>query len=364
MKAIISFFLISLILSACGGQTISDSTPTPSSPASQTNSLPATQSGTAKTPPDLYAGFTQNPTIPFIMVHQSGETLGVIQEIDTSNITGVVWVSSEGKSIVVHSDGNGMPKSALVGEDIVFYTNYTSDTVDITILHTDGTRETFQAKLDTDLLNRITAFFAPPVTMISYSNLGSHPLLQYDSWTLIRTGLYMTGAAFCIGNVIASFAEPVALLLLAKACSGFILGTMIRVGSALNLNVADLQTIKDISDILKCSPVDPLSCINAMATELEKLVNNAASIDSKTSLFPTRTPLGQGPGVGNTPTGSLGCNVPIPLGVCLDNHGNRGPCGFKPDPVTGRQPTGNQVCQSSGKTCLYVSRDGGVECSP
>ena len=88
------------------------------------------------------------------------------------------------------------------------------------------------------------------------------------------------------------------------------------------------------------------------------------STDSNNSLFPTRTPLGQGPGTGNTPTGSLGCNVPIPLGVCFDAHGNHGPCGFKPDPVTGRQPTGNQVCQSSGKTCLYVSRDGGVACSP
>jgi len=56
------------------------------------------------------------------------------------------------------------------------------------------------------------------------------------------------------------------------------------------------------------------------------------------------------------------CQQPVPMGQCIDSNGNTVSCGFLPDPITGLQPTGDQVCQAQGKMCVAVTADGGVSC--
>ena len=335
----------------------------------QTTPKPTFTPSANKPQHEIYAGFTQNKNIPFVMIHRSGESLAVTQDVSATNVTGVVWTSSDGKSIVIYSDSNGRPKSAVVGKDIILYSNYSTDIVDITIIHADGTRELFQSKLDIDLLNKITSFVSPPYNLIAYSIPNPMRPQQLDKWFYIKTSLYILGAASCIKAVPGSLVIPVVgIPLLASACTGFLLETVVRVGNALNLDVGDIQTLNNNLDIGMCAMGSVSDCLNVYVTEAEKQEKISDEINSNPPLiptptpkvFPTRTPLGQVPVVIATPIGALLCDGPIPLGQC----GNQTSCGFKSDPITGRQPTGNQVCQASGKVCLYVTSDGGVACAP
>jgi len=276
MKSIVIVLVVALIILACGIQTISEPTiPLPSS-TSQIFSPTQAPTSTNEPPHEIYAGFTDNSEIPFIMIHQSGESLGVIQDPNSSKVTGVVWNSADGKSIVIYTDSNGMPQSAVAGDDIISYSNYTANTVDVTVTHADGTQEAFQAQLDTDLLNKITSFSAPSFNLVSYHR--SQSPQQLDKWFYIKTGLYIAGAANCISKVPGSAVVPIiGIPLLAQACAGFLLGTVIRVGNALNLDVGGLEAAKNTWDVLNCyAPASldvvarALACANAMATEFEK----------------------------------------------------------------------------------------------
>ena len=72
-----------------------------------------TLTATNEPPHEIYAGFTENKAMPFIMIHQSGESLVVTQDNNSSKITGVVWTSADGQSIVIYADSDGYPKSAV-----------------------------------------------------------------------------------------------------------------------------------------------------------------------------------------------------------------------------------------------------------
>jgi hypothetical protein len=241
---------------------------------------------------EIYAGATGNKALPYIMLHRSGESLVGIQEAGSVNLSGVIWTSPNGESIVIHSDGNGLPISAVVGEDTILYSNYTHDTVDMTIIHQDGTSEAFQAKPDSNLLNLITAFNTPAYSLVSYPLSNLHQPAQWDTF-IAKTLLYMTGAAVCIASVPAAIANPlIGIPLLLDACSGSLLGTLIRVGSIAGLDVGDLQTIKNNLDIAKCSTgMAPLACANVYVTTAEEQENKASSIKSKAqvALVPSPT---------------------------------------------------------------------------
>src|SRR5689334_16932594 len=68
---------------------------------------------------DLYAGFTENKEIPFVMLHSQGEKLGVMKDSGSSEPTGVTWISSSGEAIVIYTDKNGLPTSLVAGEEII-----------------------------------------------------------------------------------------------------------------------------------------------------------------------------------------------------------------------------------------------------
>lgn len=260
LKSVSAILAIVMGIIACRGQAVSQPTPSPSSEPLH----------------EIYAGFTENEKIPFLMIHQSGESLGVIRDVNSpNNIGGIVWYSSEGQSVTVYTDNSQMPQRAVVGEDIILYSNYLNDTVDVTIIHPDGTSETFRAQIDTELLNKITAF-SPSVRLVSYSLSEAQ---QLDKWFFIKTGLYIAGAALCIKDIPSAVGVPVVgiPLLLTGACSGFLLGSVIRAGSLLNIDVTDLADAKSVWDTQKCfAPASPdlvsraLACANALASELER----------------------------------------------------------------------------------------------
>lgn len=230
---------------------------------------------TATTEPqhDIYAGFTDNKALPYALIHKSGERLVVTQDINSAQVTGVVWTSVDGESIVIYADNDGRPQSAVIGGEVVLYSNYTNDTVDITVIHADGTRETFQSQLDVQLLNKITAFAPSSNMLIAYSTskLNGPDVLFY-----MKFGLYLVGAGMCISAATTAIGVP-----MAAACSGFLLASVIRMADIYHLDVTPLKNISNGLTLVKCALVQGdnyLACINTILTEAEVIAQKATEL--------------------------------------------------------------------------------------
>lgn len=268
LRIISAILAISLTMSACG-------TVFTVEPPDQIY-IPDTEPPALTEPPhEIYAGFTDNQAMPFIMVHQSGENLAVTGDINSSNITGIVWHSVDGNSIVIYSDNDGRPAVAVIGEDTILYSNYTDDTVDLTVIQADGTRSMFQAELDTNLLNKITAYAPASNSLVSYSIPNAHWQGQLDKWFWMKTGMYMLGVATCTAGGYAAITTgtilfPPVLHILTLSCSGAILGTLIRVGTIFHMDVGGLESIDSGLNMVNCAYADITGCVNVFLTDAEK----------------------------------------------------------------------------------------------
>lgn len=262
LKIISVVLAISLTVSACGVASTA-------APPDQIYIPPEAPTTNNEPLPEFYAGFTQSEEIPFLMVHQNGESLGTIGDTN-SPIEGVVWVSSDGESsMVIYSNDDGLPQSAVVGEDVILYSNYTnSGMVDITILYQDGTSETFQAQLDTELLNKVWSFSSPSFSTVSYSLVSPQQPLSTDGLLLMKQGLYLLGAASCLNLVMAPVLPPLAAL--ALPCAGTLIGGVIMYGNLLNMNVAGLESINSGLNMVKCASAELTACVNVFLNESEK----------------------------------------------------------------------------------------------
>jgi hypothetical protein len=272
--AFLVFVLITVSLAGCG------QTPTPAAPAFPDTAVPSDPSEAAH---EIYAGFTGDPAMPFVMIHQSGESLVVTQDVNSSSISGVVWTSEQGESIVIYADGEGRPQIAVAGNEMVLYSNYTYDSVDVLILHADGSREMFTSRLDVNFLNSLKSERPPVESMISYSPLSAQPR-QFDKWFYMKTGLYMFGVATCAASVgtalTVGLAVPIiGIPLLAAGCSGTILGTAIRVGNILHMDVTGLENLNNGINGVKCVfTTDLPACASLIVNETERQEKMAAEI--------------------------------------------------------------------------------------
>jgi len=301
MKVIVAVIVISSVILSCGRQTNpqppSTQPPfTPTPPTSQINTPTSIATTTNEPTHDIYAGFTESNSMPFAMLHRSGENLFVTQDINSSTISGVVWNSADGKLLVVYSDSNGRPESVVIGNTIIQYSNYTTNTVDLTIIYPDGTRETLQANLNIDLQNKITAFSPASYELASYAK--STPRQSQQWLNYMKAGLFALGTASCVVTIYAPM-YPLLLAPLAEACAGSLLTAVILAGNVANLDMADLQTFSDNWDIYMCNQgMDITACLSVLVTEAEKRKAEADTIKSNPPLppatatpIPTNTPL-------------------------------------------------------------------------
>ena len=226
-----------------------------------------TQTSTPEVLHEIYAGFTGDAEAPFAMIHQGGENLLMLQDTATSKPRGAVWTSAQGESLTIYSDPNGRPNTVIVGETVIFYSNYTSDSVDMTVLDQQGQQVTVTAPLDVENLQKIMAARARDYELISFSRpslRGEEPL---DTYFWMQTGLYMLNVATCTAGVLAAatggsvavgmFAGIVpggqlALLLLAKSCAGALLSTIIRVGKIAGMDVSYWEDINQKFAAVSC----------------------------------------------------------------------------------------------------------------
>lgn len=227
-------------------------------------SIPSTETPTPEVVHEIQAGFTGDPEVPFVVVHRSGENLALLQDPAVSKPRGAIWTSADGQSLTIYSDEQGRPDVVMVGEDVIFYSNYTADTVDMTVINQQGEQVTVTAPLDVQTLQKITAARTTDYDLISFSRpalYGEEPLDQYF-W--MQTGLYMLNVATCTAGVLATvsggpaavgmfqFLLPATLPLLAKSCVGALLSTIIKVGKIAGMDVSYWEDINQKFSAVSC----------------------------------------------------------------------------------------------------------------
>lgn len=248
-------------------------------------------------PNQISAGFTDNEEMPFIIIHQSGEQLAVTKDVNSNEKTGIIWVSPENNSVTIYADKDGNPKGAVVGDDILLYSNFKENRIDITILHPDGTSEVFnELEIDTTLINKVTSKSSSSYNLVSlsYQNL----LLQNqkdDFWDFMDYAWITVGVASCltafmvgtgagaaagapaggVGAVPGATAGAIATFaVLASLCGSVIVDVAIKTAEIRNIDVIPLESAKFIKDLNDCKTrklLDWQACGQTITTILQTL---------------------------------------------------------------------------------------------
>jgi hypothetical protein len=260
--ALLHFILIlSLATLACGVTISLDSEEEqPTARPTQKPAVPPTPRPTAtKRPPTeepihaFYVGNTGSYELPVLILHSSGDRMAIAEDSATSDMTGLVFTSQDDVSLVVYTDGHGYPKSAVAGDDILLYSNYTNTSVDVTIVRSDGHREYVRADLDLERLNMIRSIGEAVDTNIAFSPGASSVPDAQDFLDYVQEGMFALDIASCVGHAAAFALTPKGLLSFVTACDGPILEEIIRERRASNLDVAGWQMAKSASDLVGCA---------------------------------------------------------------------------------------------------------------
>ncbi len=287
MTLISTIVTISMLLSGCdisitinqGEEPVSESQPQTMPEPSTSGNPPTLNSPSISQSPttapdkqhDLYAGFTNDEQIPFVILHESGEQLAVAQDIYSNQKTGVVWSSPGKDSIAIYSDGNGIPTYSVVSNSVIRYTNYTNSTVDITVTNQDGTKEVFRVKYNAELIKKIQARHETSYHLAALAEFSNQELLYPDAWDYLDYGFMAIGAVSCAGLI--ATANP-ALLALASTCGGLILDVAIEVMEYNNIDVELLEANSTL--------IDGIQCLNDTVSEWSSCAKLAAAVAENT----------------------------------------------------------------------------------
>ena len=162
--------------------------------------------------PDLYDGLavstTDDPLMPVIATHESGEFLGAMVDPETGDLTNIVYHTDEG-SLLVTVDEFGRPSKVTDGEYIYLMGNYRNGLVDVARIDPDGSIVTEEGvQLDEN--------FEP--------NESVNKKLQVQFDLDLTTGDLITGAGIAVGTFACAKATIFSAGLAALPCFGALVG--------------------------------------------------------------------------------------------------------------------------------------------
>lgn len=95
--------------------------------------------------PQISMGLTRNHDFAAMAVNERSESLVAMTETDNIGnilaVTGGVWNSPDGKSIVFFTGADGLPDRAVFDEYVFLFSDWQADTVDVTLVDSDGTTQ-------------------------------------------------------------------------------------------------------------------------------------------------------------------------------------------------------------------------------
>ncbi len=296
----------------------------------------------------IYLVPSDDPSIGALAVHESGEILGAITEED--RVTGSVWIAPEGGSIVVEAGRDGLPERAVVGDWVLLFSNYTTDSVDIAAIAPDGTISTFRdVPVDPSSISSLRAGSTPggQGRMLAISPSGANQTLTAADQLRIASTL-MSIASCAITAIPAAALGPAGILWVAAqpACWSALLGTasVLLPGDnpGLEMTVIALDTVGCMIDIgmgLSCGAAIAGAAAHELDSASESVQARAPEIRVAESEL-AASPM-------STPTATEGDWTPesIPLGRIIflsREHGYPNIYVMEPDGTVGRL-TFNQV---------------------
>jgi len=193
------FASLSAAAIACGHG--SSSTTAPSAPTSPTPSG-SLFNGIAVTA-------TPDPTFPAVAANPNHERLGVVAQ--NSRIVGGTFIAPDGTSATVFTGVDGLPARGVFGGTTVFYSNYTANTVDVTVVSANGASTTRGVAVDPAMLALLRTSVQKNTGLFLFGTRGPAAFTAADA----NLTLKIIGTAVSIGACAASTASVV---LAAGAC--------------------------------------------------------------------------------------------------------------------------------------------------
>lgn len=198
---------------------------------------------------EFFAGFTNDPEVPFMLIHKSGEFMGLTIENDT-RVKEVIWHNPNGQSAVIYTNKDGLPQKAVVGEYIVKYSNYTRETVDLTIIDKNGVRELLRVEHQIERFSNENTRVPQNFNVISYNNRQD----SLDTQALIDDVLFAAGIASCYGAATGlGVLSGGALATLAFMCAGPLIHNEIILREASGDDIGNLEQFETFADTASCA---------------------------------------------------------------------------------------------------------------
>lgn len=260
--------LISISIIACSSVTIAMNTP-----SSNNQPLTNPEAGTEPSSSVLYGTLTGNETYPAIFLHERGESLIIIDEPGTDRIRGVIFSSPKTPTAVIYVNEKGLPDTAIFGENILIYSNYTDTTVDVTVISPDGTvAENPGLEYETELLGYMDISKIPSTNNISWKTMTTKDLFWY-----LKLGAIVVSVFACLKATI--LVAPVGLLCLSAILK--IAPEWLKAEDPNNPLVQPLEKAGTALDVYQCYEADLDSCKDLVVEGAEKSTVEAEQIYEK-----------------------------------------------------------------------------------
>lgn len=255
----------------------------------------------------IAARLTDHPRFGLVASSQEGEHLvaetrrgptGLISEV-----TSAVFILPDRRSMVVHANDDGLPDSAVIDRTVVFFSNYTSDSVDLTLVSEDGSTHNYSAvPINRSHLASLRAL-RQTAGSVSPELAGQPQSFVSDVGRQLARGLknagLLTSIASCAFAVKATIATAGAAVVTTKlACTGL----LIRIAAELDLDDSG-RFFDGASGLLStgsCVLLDPWGCTEMLISVATSAIDVGEHwIRSFRSNVPDGTWRGGGTGTSN-----------------------------------------------------------------
>ncbi len=187
--------------------------------------LAALGGATAAFPAGMVGLWSDRPGIAAIGAHENGEKLAVLAQKDATGtvtaLTGVVWTGPNGEKVTVQLGNDGLPHTAVIGDTIAVFANWTETAVDVAIIPPNG-QTTIARSIPTDLvktLREVTGTEFATLQGLKFYSITPAFLGSKKPWTL---GKILTAGSVIfsgIGCVASLGALPASIVGAVYACS-------------------------------------------------------------------------------------------------------------------------------------------------
>lgn len=237
------------------------------------------------------ATLTGNPDFATVAVHENGEKLLAMTKVDTVgnviSVTGAVWTSSTGESIVVSLGENGLPKRAVFNNEVVaLYSNYTAGTVDIAVILPDRTYQLFRdVSVDPLLIAKLLLESSDPFSPSPESSPNAFLRKPFEKvQDTVRMSSLGLSAGTCFMSIVAAAVTGGAGAVVAGrtavlACTSTLVSSLNNTFENTPLDLTEAGfTIIGCSDLGLQDPVNLAECILALIARGFDIVNAASAL--------------------------------------------------------------------------------------